>query len=246
MPSLQHLPSHLGFSYLGRGVSPHGCFSKAQPLLLTLDEGYLLTVALPDLQRGIAPLGPPAPAQPPLLGHVVGPPGRHPWPWLWGSFSQPLPLTSDLGSSSRPFLRRRSLALQAIALPWMWGNSSWPPPFRHGVLLASALDLGHRVALLGRTQCAGRSIIQDTRDISIIDFIIMNWRLSNRLSIIQSFFVLILFNRNTTLTLVLFIYLFSVNINTLFNLLCLFMLDVSLYKVQVCILQLQICIQLIY
>ena len=54
---LQHLPSYLGFSYLGRGVSLHGCSSKAQPLLLTLDEGYLLTAALPDLQRGIAPLG---------------------------------------------------------------------------------------------------------------------------------------------------------------------------------------------
>ena len=61
---LQHLPSYLGFSYLGHGVSLHGCSSKAQPLLLTLDEGYLLTAALPDLQRGIAPLGPPAPAQP--------------------------------------------------------------------------------------------------------------------------------------------------------------------------------------
>ena len=60
---LQHLPSYLGFSYLGRGVSLHGCSSKAQPLLLTLDEGYLLTATLPDLQCGIAPLGPPAPAQ---------------------------------------------------------------------------------------------------------------------------------------------------------------------------------------
>ena len=37
-------------------------------LLLTLDEGYLLTAALPYLQCGIAPLGPPAPVQPPLLG----------------------------------------------------------------------------------------------------------------------------------------------------------------------------------
>ena len=55
---LQHLPSYLGFSYLGRGVSLHICSSKAEPLLLTLDEGYLLTTALPDLQRGIAPLGP--------------------------------------------------------------------------------------------------------------------------------------------------------------------------------------------
>ena len=54
---LQHLPSYLGFSYLGRGVSLHSCSSKAQPLLLTLDEGYLLTAALPDLQHGIAPLG---------------------------------------------------------------------------------------------------------------------------------------------------------------------------------------------
>ena len=34
---LQHLPSYLGFSYLGRGVSLHGCSSKVQPLLLTLD-----------------------------------------------------------------------------------------------------------------------------------------------------------------------------------------------------------------
>ena len=70
---LQHLPSYLGFSYLGRGVSLHGCSSKVQPLLLTLDEGYLLTAALPDLQRGIAPLGPPAPTQPRLLGRGIGP-----------------------------------------------------------------------------------------------------------------------------------------------------------------------------
>ena len=31
---------------------------------LTLDEGYLLTAAPPDLECGVAPLGPPAPAQP--------------------------------------------------------------------------------------------------------------------------------------------------------------------------------------
>ena len=47
-----HLPSYLGFSYLGCGVSLHGCSSKAQPLLLTLDEGYLLTAAPPDLEHG--------------------------------------------------------------------------------------------------------------------------------------------------------------------------------------------------
>ena len=123
---LQHLPSYLGFSYLGRGVSLHGCSSKAQPLLLTLDKGYLLTAALPDLQRGIASLGPPVPAQPWLLRRGVGPPGRHLWPQTWGGSSRPPPLTSDLGSSSLPFLRLCSLALSA-AVP----------------------DLGHGVTPLG-------------------------------------------------------------------------------------------------
>ena len=64
---------------------------QSEPLLLTLDEGYLLTATLPDLQCGIAPLGPPVPVQPPLrgrglifpaavpgLGHGVAPPDRCP------------------------------------------------------------------------------------------------------------------------------------------------------------------------
>ena len=63
----EHLPSYVSFSYLGRGVSRYGCSSKAQPLLLILEEGYLLTAAPPDLERGVAPLSPPAPVQPPLL-----------------------------------------------------------------------------------------------------------------------------------------------------------------------------------
>ena len=69
----QHLPSSLGFSYLGRGVSLHGCSSKAQPLLLTLDE-----VAPPDLERGVAPFRLPVPSQPPLLGRGVALLGRRP------------------------------------------------------------------------------------------------------------------------------------------------------------------------
>ena len=118
---LQHLPFYLGFCFLGGGVSLHGCSSKAQPLLLTLDEGYLLTPAVPDLQCGMAPLGPPVPAQPPLLrllllaaspglghgwllpaaasglGRSVAPPGCHPWPRTQGgSFWLP-PLTLDAG-----------------------------------------------------------------------------------------------------------------------------------------------------
>ena len=68
---LQHLPSYLGFSYLVCGVSLHGCSSKALPLLLTLDTGYLLIAAIPELQCGISPLGPPVPVQPPLLGLLL-------------------------------------------------------------------------------------------------------------------------------------------------------------------------------
>ena len=73
---LQHLPSYLVFSYLGHGVSLHSCSSKAQPLLLTLDEGYLLTAAPPDLECGVVPLGPPLRVQPPLLGCGVAPLSR--------------------------------------------------------------------------------------------------------------------------------------------------------------------------
>ena len=96
---------------LGREVSLHSCSSKAQPLLLTLDEGYLLTAALPDLQRGIAPLGPPAPAQPGLLdvGLVLpaATPGLgHGGVGPWSSSSRLLPLASGLGTWSISSRRR--------------------------------------------------------------------------------------------------------------------------------------------
>ena len=94
---LQHLPSYLGFSYLGHGVSLHGCSSKVQPMLLTLDEGYLLTTALPDLQHGIVPLGPPVP-----VGLVLQGCSSRPLPLAlglagWDSSSHLPPLASDVG-----------------------------------------------------------------------------------------------------------------------------------------------------
>ena len=54
----QHLPSYLGFSYLGRGVSPHGCSSNAQLLLLTLTRDIpsgppLLTLNVVQLLSGL-------------------------------------------------------------------------------------------------------------------------------------------------------------------------------------------------
>ena len=75
---LQHLPSYLGFSYPECGVSLHSCSSKAQPLLLTLEEGHLLTAAPPDLEGEVAPLGPPEPVQPLLLGSGVAPLSHRP------------------------------------------------------------------------------------------------------------------------------------------------------------------------
>ena len=58
--------------------SLQGCSSKAQPLLLTLNEGYLFTATPPDLEHGVTPLGPPAPTQPLLLGRGVAPLGARP------------------------------------------------------------------------------------------------------------------------------------------------------------------------
>ena len=67
----QHLPSYLRFSYLGHRVSLHGCSSKAQLLLLTLDQGYLLTAAPPDLERGVAPLSPLRPRSLKVIGNSL-------------------------------------------------------------------------------------------------------------------------------------------------------------------------------
>ena len=125
----QCLLSYLVFSYLGCGVSLHGCSSKAQPLLLTLDEGYLLTAALPDLQRGIALLGPPVPEQPPLLGRGVGPPGRGPWLRAWGCSSQPPSLASGVRQlllAAAPDLRHRVALLGRSCAVAAWHSPPLP------------------------------------------------------------------------------------------------------------------------
>ena len=49
----QHLRSYWDFSYLGCGVSLHGCSSKAQLLLLTLDVGYLLATCCFSAMHGL-------------------------------------------------------------------------------------------------------------------------------------------------------------------------------------------------
>ena len=165
---LQHLPSYLDFSYLGRGVSLHGCSSRAQPLLLTLDEGYLLTAALPDLQHGIASLGAPMPAQPPLLRLLllaatpglwrhprppaqlatparVAPPSHSPWPRARGGFSW-LALTSDARwlLSAAPDLERKVTPLGLHPWPRARDGSSGPLPLASGAGYSSGPFLHRR------------------------------------------------------------------------------------------------------
>ena len=139
---LQHLPSYLGFSYLGCGVSVHGCSSKAQLLLFTLDEGYLHTIAPPDLERGIAPLGPPAPVQPPLLGRGVARLGlecksrksrntwsnRQIWPWNteWSRVktNRVLPRKCT-GHSKHPLPTTQEKTLHMDITRWSTPKSDW-------------------------------------------------------------------------------------------------------------------------
>ena len=57
----------LDVGYLFRAApAKHSCCS-----LPWMRGIYLLTIAPPDLERGVAPLGPPAPMQPPFLGREV-------------------------------------------------------------------------------------------------------------------------------------------------------------------------------
>ena len=128
----------LGFlSPCKRGVSLHGCTSKAQVLLLTLDEGYLLTTAPPELERGVAPLAllPQRSSRSLEVGWLLsgGAPdlsgGLVPlWPWTWGSSTRPpllpcrslaLPVTTpDLGRGAAPHgqASARSVAASALIL----------------------------------------------------------------------------------------------------------------------------------
>ena len=106
----------------------HGCFSKAQPLLLTLDEGYLLSAAPPDLQCGIAFLVPPAPVEHSHHSLDVGLLLLAATPGSGAGWLLPA-TTADLWRGVAPLGRR---------------------PLRHGVLPASAPDLRRGVAPLSR------------------------------------------------------------------------------------------------
>ena len=173
---LPHLPSFLGFSSLGRGVSLLGCSSKAQPLFLSFNQEYLLTATVPDLQRGIAPLGPPvlhshhssgcSSRLPALASGVGGSSQCRPWLQAQGGSSISPSLASgarwlylaapDLGRGVAPPGRRPDLGHRVSPpgrpRPRTRGRSSRPPPLTSdsGCLLpAPAADLGLGVAPLG-------------------------------------------------------------------------------------------------
>ena len=64
----QHLPSYLGFSYLGCGVTLHSCSSKVRPCSLPWTKSISSLATPPDLEHGVVPLGPLAPKQATRLG----------------------------------------------------------------------------------------------------------------------------------------------------------------------------------
>ena len=108
------------------GLPKPECSHLPAPLLLTLEEGYLLTATPPVLARGVAPLGPPVPTQPLLLGRGLAPLSHCSWPRKWGSASWLLlrchslalsAITSDLGHGVAPL----GLA------PRAWGPPSFCP-----------------------------------------------------------------------------------------------------------------------
>ena len=123
---------------------------------LNLGVGYLLTAALPDLQRGIAPLGPPVTAQP---RRGVGPPGRAPGLGR-GGVGYLLPAAApDLGRGVTPLVAAPDLGHWVSPLgrppplpgPRTWGSSSRPFLRRRSLaLLAAAPDLGRGITPLGR------------------------------------------------------------------------------------------------
>ena len=161
---LQHLPSYLGFSF-GHGVSLHSRSSKAQLLLLTLDEGYLLTAAVPDLQCGSSR---PSCACAATLGMLLpnaGPGFPHGWllplpppPQARGGSSGSPPLALGgrwLLLAATPDLGRGVAPLGHCPWPWAWGSSSQPLPLTSdaGCLLPAAPDLRCGVAPLSHS-CA--------------------------------------------------------------------------------------------
>ena len=145
---LQHLLSYLSFSFLGRGVSLHSSSRKVQLLLFTLDEAYLLTTTPPDLERGIAALGPPEPAQPSLLGRGVAPPSCRPWPQVWGCSSQLLLCCHSLAiSAATPDLGRGVTPL---------GHAMCPVAAAHAMCAATAT----------RAMCAVTALMKNHQNVS--------------------------------------------------------------------------------
>ena len=74
------------------------------------------------IQSGIAPLGPPVPVQPRLLGRGVGPLGHRPWPPTLGNSSWPPPSGMGVLPASAPDLGRG-----VAPLAWALARPLQPP-----------------------------------------------------------------------------------------------------------------------
>ena len=97
--------------YLGRGVSPHR--RPSWPSMWDSSSRPSWARAATAPLHGVAPSG--RRPWPRAQGHGVAPPSHRPWPETLGISSQPHPRPRMRGSSSQPFLCRRSLVLSAAA-----------------------------------------------------------------------------------------------------------------------------------
>ena len=112
---------------LGVGVSLHSCSSKAQLLLLTLDEGYLLTAASSNFECGIAPLRPPR-CLIYILNTVNSSSKIVTWHILSLYLSSPPPLFFSPSTLLESLLRHLYLAPHSRPLLlslWLRSNLSW-------------------------------------------------------------------------------------------------------------------------
>ena len=115
----------------------------------SLDEGYLLTASVPDLQRGIAPLGPLCPRSQ-GVGLVLPPaaPGLR----LKGLGYLLPPATPDLGCGVTPLVAAPDLGhgvapLGRSCAVAVWHSSAAAPALGHGVI-----PLGRRPSGMGSSR----------------------------------------------------------------------------------------------
>ena len=143
----QHLPSYLGFSYFGRGVSLHGCSSKVQlcslpwmrgifsrPPLLTLNVEWLLSALLHPCSHQSLDLGLLLLATTPSLRHGVA-------PGMWSQVGlRSITMNKASGGDGIPvelfqILEDGPVKVLHLICQQMWKTQQWPQGWKRSVFI---------------------------------------------------------------------------------------------------------------